>query len=92
MCVCVCVLLCACRYVCCCVCAQNLTCDDPVEVPYYSCEAFPVICVHCACPHEAQTKESTLFVIAVIKRGNCPSSSVKERFLVVHPAANYVYF
>ena len=36
-----------------------------------------------------QTKESTL---AVIKRGNCPSSSVKERFLVVHPAANYVYF
>ena len=27
----------------------NLTCNDPVEVPYYSSECFEDICVHCAC-------------------------------------------
>lgn len=27
----------------------NLTCDDPVEVPYFSSESFPKICIHCAC-------------------------------------------
>ena len=30
----------------------NLTCEDPVEVPYYSCEMFPLVCVHCACEHD----------------------------------------
>ena len=27
----------------------NLTCNDPVEIPYYSSECFEDICVHCAC-------------------------------------------
>ena len=31
----------------------NLTCENPVEVPYYSCEAFEMVCVHCAHPHES---------------------------------------
>ena len=50
-----------------------------------------VCIVHVHTKVVAQTKESTLFVIVVIKRGNCPSSSVKERFLVVHPAANCLH-
>ena len=33
-------------------CRQNLTCGDLVEVPYYSCELFPAVCVHCACEHD----------------------------------------
>ena len=27
----------------------NLTCNDPVEIPFYSSESFPDVCVHCAC-------------------------------------------
>ena len=30
----------------------TLTCEDPVEVPYSSCEMFPLVCVHCACEHD----------------------------------------
>ena len=37
-------------------CRQDLTCDDPIEVPNYSCERFPMVCVHCACEHD-QTEE-----------------------------------
>ena len=28
---------------------QNLSCDDPVEVPYYSSDRFEDICAHCGC-------------------------------------------
>ena len=27
----------------------NLTCNDPVEISFYSSESFPDVCVHCAC-------------------------------------------
>ena len=27
----------------------NLTCNDPVEIPFYSSKSFPDVCVHCAC-------------------------------------------
>ena len=28
---------------------KNLTCNDPIEVAYYSSERFQLICTHCAC-------------------------------------------
>ena len=28
---------------------QNLSCDDPVEVPYYSSDRFEDVCAHCGC-------------------------------------------
>lgn len=68
---------------------ENLTCEDPVEVPYYSCEAFPMIGVHCACPHES-CSTGIQFVITAAKGGNCPSSIEIERFLVVYLTTNSV--
>ena len=34
---------------------MNLTCNDPVEIPYYSSECFEDICVHCACHTHCNT-------------------------------------
>ena len=28
---------------------QNLSCDDPVETPYYSSERFQIVSTYCAC-------------------------------------------
>ena len=28
---------------------RNLSCDDPVEIPYYSSEWFLTVCIYCAC-------------------------------------------
>ena len=28
---------------------ENLSCDEPVEIPYYSSEKFEDLCIHCAC-------------------------------------------
>ena len=28
---------------------ENLTCDDSVEIPYYSSEKFILVCTNCAC-------------------------------------------
>ena len=27
---------------------ENITCNDPVEIPYYSSERFQSVCTHCA--------------------------------------------
>lgn len=32
---------------------ENLTCDEPVEVSYYSSEKFQDLCIHCACVADA---------------------------------------
>lgn len=28
---------------------SNLSCDDPVEIPYYLSEKFALVCTHCGC-------------------------------------------
>lgn len=33
---------------------ENLTCDKPIEVPYYSSERFELICTSCGCTSGAQ--------------------------------------
>ena len=32
---------------------ENVTCNDPVEIPYYYSERFQLICTHCACECDA---------------------------------------
>ena len=32
---------------------ENINCNDPVEVLYYSSERFQSICTHCACECDA---------------------------------------
>ena len=32
---------------------QNLTCDMPIEVPYYSSKRFALICTSCGCTSDA---------------------------------------
>ena len=34
---------------------MNLTCNDLVEIPYYSSNCFEYICVHCACHTQCNT-------------------------------------
>ena len=37
---------------------ENLTCNDPIEVPYYSSEKFEDLCIHCACATTDTTEGS----------------------------------
>ena len=36
---------------------QNLSCDDPVETPYYSSERFQIVCTYCACKCDSTEAE-----------------------------------
>ena len=32
---------------------QSLSCEDPVEVPYFSSVKFDLVCTHCGCPYSS---------------------------------------
>ena len=55
----------------------NLTCSNPVEVPYYSSECFEDICVHCACQTQCTIDGQFPIRNECIHDGKPPVSSEK---------------
>ena len=40
---------------------QNLSCSDPVEVPYYSSQSFQDVCIHCGTTHNLAERETDIY-------------------------------
>ena len=61
-------------------CQQNLTCNDPVEVPYNSGGKIPMVCIHWACEQD-QTEEGCYPLCDECKKkGKQPVFKRKKKF------------
>ena len=40
----------------------NLSCSDPVEIPYYSSEAFVDLCIHCGIAQDLATGKTDIYL------------------------------
>ena len=60
---------------------ENLDCQTPVEVPYFSSEVFEDVCVHCACNSTQTHSNGTYpinFALSVWRRGKIRFSRGKD--------------
>lgn len=63
----------------------NLSCSDPIEIPYYSCQSFLDVCIHCGTAQDLVTNETDVYPTCTSCLSEKPKMYKRKRSHVATP-------